>query len=94
MLTDSDFPALLVGIASAVVIKPVNIKIQHFYGSLYLFLSYGSVLLFFYYENMSVQYEAIFKSGKNDIIRCKNVTFFFLIFAQNIDCGYTLEPPH
>ena len=20
--------------------------------------------------------------------------FFFLIFAQNIDCGYSLEPPH
>ena len=39
-----------------------------------------------HYENMSMQYEA--KSGKNDIFRCKNVTFF-LIFAQNIDCGYT-----
>ena len=38
-----------------------------------------------HYENMSVQYEAISKSG-----RCKNVTFF-LIFAQNIDCGYTLN---
>ena len=30
----------------------------------------------------------------------KNVNFqkkksnIFLIFAQNIDCGYTLEPPH
>ena len=45
-----------------------------------------------HYENMSVQYEAISKSGKNDIFRCKNVTFF-LIFAQNIDFGYTLEPP-
>ena len=41
---------------------------------------------------MSVQYEAISKSGKNDIFKYKNVTFF-LIFAQNIDCGYTLEPP-
>ena len=40
---------------------------------------------------MSVKYEAISKSGKNDIFRCKNV-IFFLIFAQNIDCGYTLEP--
>ena len=45
-----------------------------------------------HYENMSVQYEAISKGGKNDIFRCKNMTFF-LIFAQNIDCGYTLEPP-
>ena len=45
-----------------------------------------------HYENMSVQYEAISKSGKNDIFRCKNMTFF-LIFAQNIDYGYKLEPP-
>ena len=33
------------------------------------------------------------KLEKNDIFRCKNVTFF-LIFAQNIDCGDTLELPH
>ena len=32
-------------------------------------------------------------------IRCENENFhwkifdIFLIFAQNIDCGYTLEPP-
>ena len=31
---------------------------------------------------------------------CKNINFYmknltiFLIFAQNIDCGYTLELPH
>ena len=43
-----------------------------------------SDLCIFHYENMSVQYEAISKSGKNDIFRCKKVTFF-LIFAQNID---------
>ena len=48
--------------------------------------------LVYHYENMSVQYEIIYKSGKNDIFRCKNVTCF-LIFAQNIDCGDTLEPP-
>ena len=46
----------------------------------------------FHYDNMSVQYEEISKSGNNYIFICKNVTFF-LIFAQNIDCGYTLEPP-
>ena len=40
-----------------------------------------------------MQYEAISKSGEEKKIICKNVTFF-LIFAQNIDCGYTLEPPH
>ena len=29
---------------------------------------------------------------KNDNFQWKNVDIF-LIFAQNIDCGYTLEPP-
>ena len=40
---------------------------------------------------MSVQYTAIFHCCKNDNFQMK---FFdiFLIFAQNIDCGYTLEP--
>ena len=32
----------------------------------------------YHYENMSVQYEAISKSGKN-IFRCKNVTFFLFL---------------
>ena len=31
------------------------------------------------------------------VVKMKNITgkilIFFLIFAQNIDCGYTLEPP-
>ena len=44
-----------------------------------------------HYENMSVQNEAILKVEKMIFFRCKNVTFF--IFAQNIDCGYMLEPP-
>ena len=42
-----------------------------------------------HYAIMPVQYAAIFKGfldeKQNDI---------FLIFAQIIDCGYTLEPPH
>ena len=33
-----------------------------------------------HYENMPMQY-------------IENVFDIFLIFAQNIDCGYTLEPP-
>ena len=42
---------------------------------------------------MSVQYTAIFLDCKYDNFQMK---FFdiFVIFAQNIDCGYTLEPPH
>ena len=42
--------------------------------------------------NMSVQYTAIFHGYKNDYFQIKNCNIF-LIFAQNIDCGYALEPP-
>ena len=41
---------------------------------------------------MSVQYTAIFHGCKNDNFQMK-FSDIFLIFAQNIDCGYTLEPP-
>ena len=34
---------------------------------------------FNHYENMSVQYKAISKSEKNDIFRCKDVTFFLFL---------------
>ena len=42
---------------------------------------------------MPMQYTEIFKVVKNENFQWK---FFdvFLIFAQNIDCGYTLETPH
>ena len=45
-----------------------------------------------HYENLSMQYTAIFHGCKKDNFQ---MFFFyiFLIFAQNIDCGYTLEPP-
>ena len=45
-----------------------------------------------HYANMSVQYTTIFHGCKNDNFQ---MIFFyiFLIFAQNINCGYTLEPP-
>ena len=45
------------------------------------------------YENMSMQYTVIFHGGKNDNFQIKKCNIFH-IFAQNIDCGYTLEPPH
>ena len=45
-----------------------------------------------HYANMSVQYTAIFHGYKNDYFQMKKCAIFF-IFAQNIDCGYTLEPP-
>ena len=45
-----------------------------------------------HYANMSVQYTAIFHGCKNDNFQM-NFFDIFLIFAQNIDCGYTLVPP-
>ena len=46
-----------------------------------------------HYENTPMQYTAIFHGRKNDNFRLKSLDYFH-IFAQNIDCGYTLEPPH
>ena len=39
-----------------------------------------------------MQSTEIFLALKNENFQWKNVDIF-LIFAQNIDCGYTLEPP-
>ena len=42
--------------------------------------------LFYHYENLPMQYiHRFFKVVKNE-----NFKFYFF---QNIDCGYTLEPP-
>ena len=46
-----------------------------------------------HYANTPMQYIAIFHGCKNVNFQMKNYNIF-LIFAQNIDCGYTLEPPH
>ena len=46
----------------------------------------------FHYDDMPVKYTAIFHCCKNDNFQMRNCDIF-LIFAQNIDCGYTLEPP-
>ena len=40
---------------------------------------------------MPMQYTEIIKVVKNENFQQKNFDIF-LIFAQNIDCGYTLEP--
>ena len=48
-----------------------------------------------HYENTPMQYIQIFFLKQKMKIPWKNVFFFFYIFfffAQNIDCGYTLEP--
>ena len=46
----------------------------------------------FHYANMPMQYTAIFHGCKNGNFQMNNCDIF-LIFAQNIDCGYMLEPP-
>ena len=46
-----------------------------------------------HYANMPMHYAEILKDYKNDIFFYEKFEYF-LIFAQNIDCGYTLEPPH
>ena len=43
-----------------------------------------------HYENLPMQYTVFFSSVKNDNVLLKKFDIF-LIFAQNIDCGYTLE---
>ena len=44
-------------------------------------------------NNTPMQYTAIFHDCKNVHFQMKFVNIF-LIFAQNIVCGYMLEPPH
>ena len=44
------------------------------------------------YENLPMQYTEIFSGEKIEKFLWK-IFDFFLIFAQNIDCGYSLEPP-
>ena len=51
--------------------------------------------IFIHYENMATQYTDIFFF----FLVVNNLEFhyvllYFLIFAQNIVCRYTLEPPH
>ena len=45
-----------------------------------------------HYENSTMQYTDIFLVLKFENFQLKNFDSF-LIFAQNIDCGYTLEAP-
>ena len=46
----------------------------------------------YHYENLPMQYTKNFFSSKIENFHQKNFDIF-LIFAQNIDCGYMLEPP-
>ena len=50
----------------------------------FLVTAYVSLL---HYQNMSMQYTAFF------LRQVDKKLINFLMFAQNIDCGYMLEPP-
>ena len=48
-----------------------------------------------HYENTPMQYTAIFHGCKNDNFQLIFFFFYYFhVFAQNIYCRYTLEPPH
>ena len=51
-----------------------------------------NIIYIFHYDNTPIQYTVIIHGCKNDNFQMKNCNIFH-IFAQNIDCGYTLEPP-
>ena len=46
----------------------------------------------YHYATTPIQYTIIYQGYKDDCFQMKNC-HIFLIFAQNIDFGYTLEPP-
>ena len=51
-----------------------------------------SIFVNCHYENTPIKYTVIFHGCKNDYFQMKKCDIF-LVFAQNIDRGYTLEPP-
>ena len=46
-----------------------------------------------HHANTPMQYTAIFHGYKNVNFQMIFLYIYFFIFAENIDCGYTLEPP-
>ena len=46
----------------------------------------------YHYANTSMQYTAIFHGCKKRQFSVEFIFDIFYIFAQNIDCGYSLEP--
>ena len=49
-------------------------------------------VLLYHYENMPIQIYWKFYHQKNESFQMK-ISKMFHISAQNIDCGYSLEPP-
>ena len=55
-------------------------------------LKVEAIIFLIHYNVTPVKYTAIFHCCKNDNFQLKYIVIF-LIFAQNRDFGYTLEPP-
>ena len=51
-----------------------------------------SIIPVYYYENSPMQYRDFFSAVKSENFIGKS-SIFLIFYAQNIDCGYTLEPP-
>ena len=51
------------------------------------------IQLIIHYENLPMQYTEIFSAVKTENFTRKKLDISY-IFAQNLHCGYTLEPPH
>ena len=56
-----------------------------------LLILYLSISL--HYADMPMHYAEILKGYNNDTFLDEK-NYIFLIFAQNIECGYMLKPPH
>ena len=67
--------------------------LETYFTQMYIFLVEKYYLKFLHYENTPMQYTAIFHGCKNNNFQMKKVGNY-LIFAHNIDRGYTLEPPY
>ena len=75
----------------AILVLCIALAVEAQWWSKFNFLSYDNTPMQ-HYANMPVQYTAIFHGCKNDNFQIM-FSDIFLIFAQNIYCWYTLEPP-
>ena len=57
-----------------------------------IFEAYGAFNQYCHYENTPIQIYWKFYNQKKEIFQIK-ISDIFHIFSQNIDCGYSLEPP-
>ena len=54
---------------------------------------FGTMTATTHYENTPIQIYRNFSPPKTETFQIKKKSDIFLISAQNIDCGYSLEPP-